>query len=115
MFAMPTVEVHNLYKLLTLDCFPARFVKYAAELTATSITHLNNVFIEQCKEPNELKFAKLIPLYKKKIATYLSQNSAACRMCWKERFIARFMHIFRLVFLFTVRIQKVLFQRYMFD
>jgi len=49
-------------KATGLDNIPARFVKDAAEKIAPSITHIINISIQQGKVPQELKFAKVIPL-----------------------------------------------------
>jgi len=73
-FALSTVEVEDVCKMLRevnrskatgLDNLPARFVSDAAEQIAPSISHIINISILQGKVPNELKLAKVTPLYKK--------------------------------------------------
>jgi len=53
------------YNATGLDNIPARFVNDAAEQISPSITHIGNISIQQGKEPQDLKFAKVTPLYKK--------------------------------------------------
>ena len=99
---MSTVEVDDICNMLSdVDSSKAIFVmKDAAEIIAPSIAHIINISIQYGKVPNEFKFAKVIPLYKKvvklnPVTTYLSQCSASYQKCWKKWFITRFMHIFR--------------------
>ncbi len=48
-----------------LDNIPARFLRDAAEVITPCITHIINMSIEQGYCPNDFKFARVIPLYKK--------------------------------------------------
>lgn len=52
-------------KATGLDNIPSRFLKDAAETITPSITHIINLSIESGRFPNDLKKAKVIPLYKK--------------------------------------------------
>ncbi len=55
----------NSSKATGLDNIPARFLKDAAEVITPCITHIINMSIEQGHCPNDFKFARVIPLYKK--------------------------------------------------
>lgn len=52
-------------KATGLDAIPARFLKDSAEIISPSITHIVNSSIRQGEFPNDLKGARVIPLYKK--------------------------------------------------
>jgi len=52
-------------KATGLDSIPSRFVRDAAEIITPSITHIINRSIEQGYFPNDLKIARVIPIYKK--------------------------------------------------
>ena len=52
-------------KATGLDAIPSRFLRDAAEIITPSITHIVNKSIEQGQFPNDLKIARVIPLYKK--------------------------------------------------
>ena len=54
------------YKATGLDNIPARFENDAADQTASSITHIVNIVIQQGKVPQDLIFAKVAPFYKKR-------------------------------------------------
>ncbi len=55
----------NSSKATGLDNIPARFLRDAAEVITPCITHIINMSIEQGYCPNDFKFARVIPLYKK--------------------------------------------------
>ena len=52
-------------KATGLDNLPARFVSDAAEQIAPSITHIINLSLRLGTVPQEMKYARVIPLYKK--------------------------------------------------
>ena len=56
----------NVSKSTGLDSIPARFLKDAAEIITGPITFIVNMSLRSGTFPNELKKAKVIPLYKKK-------------------------------------------------
>ena len=53
------------FKATGLDAIPSRFLRDAAEIITPSITHIVNKSIELGQFPNDLKIARVIPLYKK--------------------------------------------------
>ena len=55
----------NPSKSTGLDKIPARFVNDAASVLSKPITHIINLSIEQNVVPNDLKSARVIPLFKK--------------------------------------------------
>ena len=55
----------NPNKSTGIDEIPAKFLKDGATEIKTVITHLINLSIDTATVPDELKFAKVIPLYKK--------------------------------------------------
>ena len=56
----------NPNKSTGIDEIPAKFLKDGATEIKSVITHLMNLSIETATVPDEFKFAKVIPLYKKK-------------------------------------------------
>ena len=77
------------YMATGLDNIPARFVNDAAEQIAPSITHIVNISIQQGKVPQDLKFAKVTPLYKNVVKQNLeimdlSLCSASFQKYWNE-------------------------------
>ena len=73
-FSLKTVNNEDVLKQLValqpnkatgLDSIPTRFLRDAATSIAPIITHITNQSISQCHVPQELKMARVIPLYKK--------------------------------------------------
>lgn len=56
----------DINKSTGLDGIPARFLKDAAEIIINPILHIVNLSIRSGTVPNDMKLAKVIPLYKKK-------------------------------------------------
>ena len=56
----------DVYKSTGLDNLPSRFLKDGAEILARPIVFIINKSIETGIVPDELKVAKVTPLYKKK-------------------------------------------------
>ena len=55
----------NIHKAVGLDDIAPRFLRNGAKKLAPLIIHIVNLSIESAVVPQDLKFAKIIPLYKK--------------------------------------------------
>lgn len=64
-FILKELRSLNVTKSTGLDNIPPRFLKDGAEYLVKPILHIVNLSIEQNVVPNELKYAKVKPLYKK--------------------------------------------------
>ncbi len=59
------LEEFQVSKSTGLDNIPARFLRDAAGIIATTITFIVNLSLENCIFPSDMKLAKIIPLLKK--------------------------------------------------
>ncbi|MGL1888436.1 MAG: reverse transcriptase family protein [Reichenbachiella sp.] len=59
----------NAFKATGLDGLPAKFLRDSAETVAKPLTYIINLSIECGEFPQELKLAKVVPIYKKKEKT----------------------------------------------
>ena len=59
----------NSQKATGLDGLPAKFLKDGASTIAKPLTHIINMSITSGQFPKELKCAKIVPIYKKKLKT----------------------------------------------
>ena len=73
-FSLNPVTIDNVYKMLKglnstkatgLDNIPARFVNDAADNISTPLTHMIHLSLHHGKVPDDLKYARVVPLYKK--------------------------------------------------
>ena len=55
----------NSSKATGLDLLSARFIKDGAKLIATPLTHILNLSLSTSEIPENLKSAKVMPIYKK--------------------------------------------------
>ena len=81
------------------DNIPARFVKDAASVLTKPILHIINLSIEQNSVPNDLKSARVVPLFKKNKRCDVGNYRPVCyRLClksWKGLFIHNWKIILR--------------------
>ena len=77
-FSLNPVTIDNVYKMLKglnstkatgLDNIPARFVNDAADNISTPLTHMIHLSLHHGKVPDDLKYARVVPLYKKNSKT----------------------------------------------
>ena len=70
-FSTGEEEIENLLNGLTarkatgLDSLPARFLKVDAEVIACPLTHIINLSLHSSQIPEDMKNARVVPLYKK--------------------------------------------------
>ena len=68
-------EIENLLNGLTaskatgMDSLPARFLKYGAEVIAFPLSHIINLSLHSNQIPEDMKNARVVPLYKKRSKT----------------------------------------------
>ncbi|XP_072028067.1 uncharacterized protein [Amphiura filiformis] len=65
-FVLNEIQSLDINKSTGLDGIPARFIKDAAEVIKGPITYIVNFSLRSGIVPNDMKLAKVIPIYKKK-------------------------------------------------
>ena len=92
-FVLRQLRNLNSRKSTGIDDIPARFLKDGANEIKTVVTHLINLSIDTGIVPDELKYAKVKPLYKKNRRLYAGNYRPVSILCIVSKILERAVYV----------------------